>query len=854
MPSFNNPKVTNPINSDVSEIRELLKIVAKQDYTGATDLPEGAKRLAAVSGGVQLQNFSNNSWSSIGKLMHDVDQLDGYHASTTATKGTIPVYNASAQLVGNITGNAATATKLASKRTIDIGGIATADAVGFDGSGNITIPINSINVANDDDNALVGIVSKAHGGTGRNDGAAADVILANGGKASEYGQIGDTVGINGRDLDSIINSGFYIGTEGTIENHFPRTTNVNYLLNVKRLNTVIRQILIMRSVEIWIRTSTNSGSSWGPWCSVGYTSNDNIVIYISKSGSDSNTGLDSAYPVLTIDRALELAKQLYNGRSNKIVTFCVGEGDWGSITLNSLPYYLQITSYSGDNATEYSSSLPHFSKILAENTLVNIGSVVCDFIDSTANSTILVSQKYNRIGTLRARHGGVIEIDGGASAVPIDIISRTNHDYVYSTYNFGYICHLGARTVNIVENLTLSGGFILANTHSNLSMNGAVINVQEGVTVTGAKYRISDASSVSGVSLDSLPGTVNGSKDVGAIIDGLPYGGGAADEALMADLSWKPVLLQTGGTLTGSVIHRSSTLDDSKVPSAIISYNPIAITDKNGWYAAGIAAYNETSGNKTLQFSRAENNGSDSCFINLSINNGFKSIYTNAQALTLGGNPPDSANGTEAITAAWANKNIGNKINEVNASLANYLPRNGTYALNMPSGEFGVGLGTAWDNSSSLTLYGTDRGADGTSGWFALRARLSSSKGRDLVGTPSGELTWGGAHIVRHINGVYADAGGGVDVINKVKVNNAGYADSAGYANSAGSASTSYICTGVGVWNRVTSATLPNYGTWAWLSIGGRGGDKAGTSAGGTRIYYDHTNENIACIIAIRIG
>ena len=193
MPSFNNPKVTNPINSDVSEIRELLKIVAKQDYTGATDLPEGAKRLAAVSGGVQLQNFSNNSWSSIGKLMHDVDKLDGYHASTTATKGTIPVYNASAQLPGSITGNAATATKLAAKKTIDIGGIATADAVGFDGSGNITIPINSINVSNEDDNALVGIVSKAHGGTGRNDGAATDVILANGGKASEYGQIGDAV-------------------------------------------------------------------------------------------------------------------------------------------------------------------------------------------------------------------------------------------------------------------------------------------------------------------------------------------------------------------------------------------------------------------------------------------------------------------------------------------------------------------------------------------------------------------------------------------------------------------------------------------------------------------------------------
>ena len=41
-------------------------------------------------------------------------------------------------------GNAATATKLAAKRTIALSGAATGTATGFDGSGNITIPVTAL--------------------------------------------------------------------------------------------------------------------------------------------------------------------------------------------------------------------------------------------------------------------------------------------------------------------------------------------------------------------------------------------------------------------------------------------------------------------------------------------------------------------------------------------------------------------------------------------------------------------------------------------------------------------------------------------------------------------------------------
>ena len=47
-------------------------------------------------------------------------------------------------IVGSVTGNAATATKLAAKRTIALSGAATGTATGFDGSGNITIPVTAL--------------------------------------------------------------------------------------------------------------------------------------------------------------------------------------------------------------------------------------------------------------------------------------------------------------------------------------------------------------------------------------------------------------------------------------------------------------------------------------------------------------------------------------------------------------------------------------------------------------------------------------------------------------------------------------------------------------------------------------
>jgi hypothetical protein len=79
----------------------------------------------------------------------DADLLDGYETSLGTTASTIPVRNGSGQVVGDITGNSATATmagKLTTARTITLGGNLTGSA-SFDGSANITISGNFVDAS-----------------------------------------------------------------------------------------------------------------------------------------------------------------------------------------------------------------------------------------------------------------------------------------------------------------------------------------------------------------------------------------------------------------------------------------------------------------------------------------------------------------------------------------------------------------------------------------------------------------------------------------------------------------------------------------------------------------------------------
>jgi hypothetical protein len=68
------------------------------------------------------------------------DMVDGYHADPGTAGNTVPVRNAGGQVPGSITGNAATASALATARNLSVSGDATGSA-SFDGSANAAISL-----------------------------------------------------------------------------------------------------------------------------------------------------------------------------------------------------------------------------------------------------------------------------------------------------------------------------------------------------------------------------------------------------------------------------------------------------------------------------------------------------------------------------------------------------------------------------------------------------------------------------------------------------------------------------------------------------------------------------------------
>ena len=111
MVSWKWPALANKIFSDVPGVNVLLNALLKQDPAGTTDIPAGAKRWADGADGKQFQVFNGSTWESAGKLDHDVASVDGKSVSVSVVPDTIPVRDANGEIPGDISGNAATATK-----------------------------------------------------------------------------------------------------------------------------------------------------------------------------------------------------------------------------------------------------------------------------------------------------------------------------------------------------------------------------------------------------------------------------------------------------------------------------------------------------------------------------------------------------------------------------------------------------------------------------------------------------------------------------------------------------------------------------------------------------------------------
>lgn len=523
--------LANKIASDVPAIKTMLDALAKMDFTGITGIPANVKRIASVTGGVQIQKYASNAWATVGKLMHDVDTVDGKHAATGTTANTIPVRDASGKLPGDITGNAATASKasaLADGYTVPLAkggtGATTAAAaranLGADNAANIT----------------KGTLSTARGGTGRTDGFVTDVIIdASGTKASEVGQLGRAKSLTSVDANTILKQGRYNVYKATTALNFPIAGDM--LLDVIYWgdnNITQRCSSAGNSYKFEMsRSSYDNGATWGGWLPVSGFLNSDVHIYVAKNGSDTNSGYTSDKPVLTLGMAIYKMLMMKPGVGRNIVLH-FGPGDWGDFTLHkfySSGAAVVMTTLAGANATSAPPDMPKFGTItVATGAVVYLRNIEADRVACSYLSRIH-TQYYNTIGAVVSAYGGRFFFDSSSvTGIKAQSIQTSSYFYVY---RHGLLDINGGATFDVLEAVSYSSAFLYAGEYSEVNI-GSTSFANAG-RVTGKRFNLTNALLTDGNRNNHLlfPGTAAGVYGYGNIINGyatdLAIGGDTGD-------------------------------------------------------------------------------------------------------------------------------------------------------------------------------------------------------------------------------------------------------------------------------------------------------------------------------------
>lgn len=601
-PSFLNPIPTNAIIGDVNQIHALLNVLARVDPSLGSDYPEKSIRIKEVPADTArrraeikrarengetpkpvfaIEIFRDGAWVSMGNFAGSASDLDGYKPSVNATPGTIPVYNANGELVGNITGNAATADKLKQPVKIDIGGIASATAQDFDGSTGITIPINSINLNNEADTAVQGVLTPEHGGTGRTDGAVSNVVMNSPQgevSASEYGMLGPMKRVSKAETDAdslTVQGNYYIvgDTAGWAANHWPDSVGNNCRLSVYYMNQIIIQEYVSKVGGAWKRYSDNGGASFSGWQPLLETSGGHTQVFVSKSGNDANTGLDSGYPVQTMARAFEVADALAT-KANSNVNFYIGAGDWGELYV-CRPYYVAFWPYDGGIPTEYSAELPRFSHLQFQKTIGLVHGIVARL--AAENSCVYCPDSWMRLLGVIAINDSFLSVANSANVE----FEGTDEWQTIQVSSLALV-YANAIKIKLVANTSNKNGFIYVGLGGTLVLGSEFTVDLNGFSQNGRKAYIEAGGDLidyrnvrDDYSINKLPGTGFYISN-GGCINGMAWG------QVLKSGDWMSGML---GIRRGwpHLDLRNTGIDEGTLPSAN-QYLGYQVTDKDGDY------------------------------------------------------------------------------------------------------------------------------------------------------------------------------------------------------------------------------------------------------------------------------
>ena len=299
MATFDVAKLLNKITQDIPGINTVLKALAKWDVSALTDVPDGAMQATTdANNRLTIKKNVSGSYTPVAKLMHDVDKLDGYHASASATANTVAVRNAQGALPGNILGNSATADTAdaladGSVVPVDQGGTGATTAsqaranLGAAGSSDFTA-----HIATQASPAVEGHVKL-------------DAFAADGSNRAAPGGFGLGMPLASQipantDLDTVVLPGFYscrMSSTATTITNCPTASAFSMLVEFGAYGPT-QTITAYNSGARFQRTKTSS-TTFGPWRSLpnGITDSTSTT---SSTIAASATAVKAAYDLATL--------------------------------------------------------------------------------------------------------------------------------------------------------------------------------------------------------------------------------------------------------------------------------------------------------------------------------------------------------------------------------------------------------------------------------------------------------------------------------------------------------------------------------------------------------------------------